>query len=111
MSTEELLLPLFFVVVAVVYMCLKQFLLLLLLFLYKVICLLPTYELALQTGQMAEKMGKFCPEVKIGYAVRGEVGKKRPPASKFAIIVSKADLPSYVSYYKFVSLQCQEARK
>ena len=50
--------------------------LLLLLFLYKVICLSPTYELALQTGQMAEKMGKFCPEVKIGYAVRGEKGKK-----------------------------------
>lgn len=42
----------------------------------KVICLSPTYELALQTGQVAEKMGKFCPEVKIGYAVRGERGKK-----------------------------------
>ncbi|CAH3027041.1 unnamed protein product [Porites evermanni] len=38
----------------------------------KVICISPTYELALQTGQVAEKMGKFCPEVKIGYAVRGE---------------------------------------
>ena len=34
----------------------------------------PTYELALQTGQVAEKMGKFCPEIKIGYAVRGEKG-------------------------------------
>jgi len=42
----------------------------------KVICLSPTYELALQTGQVAEKMGKFCPEVKIGYAVRGEKGNK-----------------------------------
>ncbi|CAH3027042.1 unnamed protein product [Porites evermanni] len=38
----------------------------------QVICISPTYELALQTGQVAEKMGKFCPEVKIGYAVRGE---------------------------------------
>ncbi|KAK2556340.1 ATP-dependent RNA helicase DDX19A [Acropora cervicornis] len=38
----------------------------------QVICLLPTYELALQTGQVAEKMSKFCPEIKIGYAVRGE---------------------------------------
>ncbi|XP_044176836.1 ATP-dependent RNA helicase DBP5-like [Acropora millepora] len=36
------------------------------------ICLLPTYELALQTGQVAEKMSKFCPEIKIGYAVRGK---------------------------------------
>ena len=39
----------------------------------------PTYELALQTGQVAEKMGKFCPEVKIGYAVRGERGEKLEP--------------------------------
>ncbi|XP_074626266.1 ATP-dependent RNA helicase DDX19A-like isoform X1 [Acropora palmata] len=38
----------------------------------QVICLSPTYELALQTGQVAEKMSKFCPEIKIGYAVRGE---------------------------------------
>ena len=74
---------------------------------------MPTYELALQTGQVAEKMGKFCPEVKIGYAVRGEKGKKLPPASKYAIVVLKVDLPSNVTYYKFclVSLQCQEAIK
>lgn len=50
---------------------------------------------------MAEKMGKFCPEVKIGYAVRAEKGKKLPPASKYAIVVSKADLPSNVIYYEF----------
>ena len=45
----------------------------------KVICVSPLYELALQTGQVAEKMGKFCPEVKIGYAVRGERGEKLEP--------------------------------
>ena len=45
----------------------------------KVICISPTYELALQTGQVAEKMGKFCPEVKIGYAVKGERGEKLEP--------------------------------
>ena len=28
---------------------------------------------------MTEKMGKFCPEVKIGYAVRGERGEKLEP--------------------------------
>ena len=48
---------------------------------------MPTYELAWQTGQMAEKMGKFCPEVKIGYAMRGERGTKLAPASKFATVV------------------------
>ena len=47
--------------------------------LFKVICISPTYELALQTGKVAEKMGKFCPEVKICYAVRGEKGEKVEP--------------------------------
>ena len=46
---------------------------------FKVICISPTYELAIQTGQVAEKMGKFCPDVKIGYAVRGEKGEKVGP--------------------------------
>ena len=50
----------------------------------KVICISPTYELALQTGQVAEKMGKFCPEVKIGYAVRGERGEKLKPEKIWA---------------------------
>ena len=45
----------------------------------KVICISPTYELALQTGEVAEKMGKFCHDVKIGYAVRGERGEKLDP--------------------------------
>ena len=48
----------------------------------KVICISPTYELALQTGQVAEKMGKFCPEVKIGSAVRGQEGEKLEPGKK-----------------------------
>ena len=67
--------------------CLRQFLDYSSVVFFKVICLSPTYELALQTGQVAEKMGKFCPEVKIGYAVRGEKGKKLSSASKYAIKV------------------------
>ncbi|XP_068599344.1 ATP-dependent RNA helicase DDX19A [Brachionichthys hirsutus] len=35
------------------------------------LCLSPTYELALQIGQVVEKMGQFCPEVKVAYAIRG----------------------------------------
>ena len=50
----------------------------------KVISISPTYELALQRGQVAEKMGKFCPEVKIGYAVRGERGEKFAPEKTWA---------------------------
>lgn len=36
------------------------------------LCLSPTYELAIQTGEVAAKMAKFCPEIKLKYAVRGE---------------------------------------
>ena len=55
-------------------------------------------------------MGKFCPEVKIGYAVRGEKGKKLPPASKYAIVILKADLPSNVTYFK-CCLVCLEVSR
>uniref|UniRef100_A0A674CAI3 RNA helicase n=1 Tax=Salmo trutta TaxID=8032 RepID=A0A674CAI3_SALTR len=35
------------------------------------LCIAPTYELALQTGKVIEQMGKFYPEVKLAYAIRG----------------------------------------
>ncbi|XP_072552956.1 ATP-dependent RNA helicase DDX19A [Salminus brasiliensis] len=35
------------------------------------LCISPTYELALQTGKVVEQMGKFYPEVKLAYAIRG----------------------------------------
>jgi len=41
----------------------------------QVLCLSPTFELAIQTGEVAARMAKFCPEIKIRYAVRGEEGK------------------------------------
>uniref|UniRef100_A0A2K5QUN9 DEAD-box helicase 25 n=1 Tax=Cebus imitator TaxID=2715852 RepID=A0A2K5QUN9_CEBIM len=35
------------------------------------LCLAPTYELALQTGRVVEQMGKFCVDVQVMYAIRG----------------------------------------
>lgn len=35
------------------------------------VCLAPTYELALQIGKIVETMGKYCPDIKITYAIRG----------------------------------------
>ncbi|NXW59987.1 DDX25 helicase, partial [Eurystomus gularis] len=35
------------------------------------LCLAPTYELALQIGQVVEKIGRFCANVKVTYAIRG----------------------------------------
>ena len=39
------------------------------------LCIAPTYELAVQIGQVIEQMGKFYPEVKLSYAIRGNRGK------------------------------------
>uniref|UniRef100_A0A674IAB1 RNA helicase n=1 Tax=Terrapene triunguis TaxID=2587831 RepID=A0A674IAB1_9SAUR len=35
------------------------------------LCLAPTYELAVQTGQVVEKMGNLCVNIRVAYAVRG----------------------------------------
>ncbi|NXC45011.1 DDX25 helicase, partial [Penelope pileata] len=35
------------------------------------LCLAPTYELALQIGHLVEKMGQFCTDIKVAYAVQG----------------------------------------
>lgn len=42
----------------------------------QVLCLSPTYELAIQTGEVAAHMAKFMPEIEMKYAVRGEEGMK-----------------------------------
>lgn len=38
----------------------------------QVLCLSPTYELAIQTGEVAAKMAQYCPDILLRYAVRGE---------------------------------------
>lgn len=40
----------------------------------QVLCLSPTYELAIQTGEVAAKMSKYC-QIRLRYAVRGEESK------------------------------------
>lgn len=38
----------------------------------QVLCLSPTYELAIQTGEVLAKMSQFCPQIKLKYVLRGE---------------------------------------
>lgn len=38
----------------------------------QVLCLSPTYELAIQTGEVAAKMAQYCSDIKLRFAVRGE---------------------------------------
>lgn len=40
----------------------------------QVLCLSPTYELAIQTGEVAAKIAQYSP-IKLRFAVRGEEGK------------------------------------
>lgn len=37
-------------------------------------CLAPTYELAIQIGEVAAKIGQFCEGITFKFAVRGEYG-------------------------------------
>lgn len=41
----------------------------------QILCLSPTYELAIQTGEVAARMAMFCPDIKLKFAVRGEESK------------------------------------
>lgn len=41
----------------------------------KCLCLAPTYELALQIGCVIETIGRFCADIKVTYAVRGNRGE------------------------------------
>ncbi|XP_036601769.1 ATP-dependent RNA helicase DDX25 [Trichosurus vulpecula] len=50
------------------------------------LCLAPTYELALQTGRVVEQMGKFCIDVEVMYAVRGNRAPRCTDITKQIII-------------------------
>lgn len=66
----------------------------------QVVCLSPTYELALQTGQVAEKMKQFCPEIKIGYAVRGERVSRSQKVTDHIIFGTPGTLLEWILRYK-----------
>ncbi|KAF6080905.1 DEAD-box helicase 25 [Phyllostomus discolor] len=50
------------------------------------LCLAPTYELALQTGRVVEQMGRFCVDVQVMYAVRGNPIPRSTDLTKQIII-------------------------
>lgn len=52
----------------------------------QVLCLSPTYELAIQTGEVAAHMAKFSPEIEMRYAVRGEEVARGSKISEHIII-------------------------
>ncbi|XP_067006655.1 DEAD-box helicase Dbp80 [Anabrus simplex] len=70
----------------------------------QVLCLAPTYELAIQTGEVATKMAQFCPEIKIRYAVRGEEVQKGAKLKDHIIIGTPGKVVDWGVKYRFFDL-------
>ncbi|XP_021112369.1 ATP-dependent RNA helicase DDX19B isoform X3 [Heterocephalus glaber] len=66
------------------------------------LCLSPTYELALQTGKVIEQMGKFYPELKLAYAVRGNKLERGQKISEQIVIGTPGTVLDWCSKLKFV---------
>ncbi|KOC68832.1 DEAD-box helicase Dbp80 [Habropoda laboriosa] len=71
----------------------------------QVLCLSPTYELAIQTGEVAAKMSAFCNEIKIKYAVRGEEISRGSKITEHIIIGTPGKVLDWAVKFKFFSLK------
>ncbi|CAD1476007.1 unnamed protein product, partial [Heterotrigona itama] len=70
----------------------------------QVLCLSPTYELAIQTGEVAAKMSAFCNEIKIKYAVRGEEISRGSKITEHIIIGTPGKVLDWAVKFKFFNL-------
>ncbi|KAK5972631.1 Atp-dependent rna helicase [Trichostrongylus colubriformis] len=61
------------------------------------LCLAPTYELAIQIGEVVAKIAQFMPEVKVHFAVRGV--KPSAPITEQIIIGTPGKLVDYIAKY------------
>ncbi|KAM4703423.1 ATP-dependent RNA helicase DDX19B [Rhinophrynus dorsalis] len=66
------------------------------------LCLSPTYELALQTGKVIEQMGKFSPEIKLAYAVRGNKLERGHKIAEQIVIGTPGTVLDWCSKLKFI---------
>ncbi|XP_004393333.1 PREDICTED: ATP-dependent RNA helicase DDX19B isoform X3 [Odobenus rosmarus divergens] len=66
------------------------------------LCLSPTYELALQTGKVIEQMGKFYPELKLAYAVRGNKLERGQKISEHIVIGTPGTVLDWCAKLKFI---------
>ncbi|XP_059474536.1 DEAD-box helicase Dbp80 [Neocloeon triangulifer] len=70
----------------------------------QVLCLAPTYELALQIGEVATKMAQFLPAMKIVFAVRGEDRPRGTRLTDHIIIGTPGKVLDWGVKYKFFDL-------
>ena len=74
-------------------------------FFEQVLCLSPTYELALQTGEVASRMSQFAPELTIRYAVRGEELSRGSKISDHIIIGTPGKVLDWSLKFRFFDLK------
>ncbi|XP_046396768.1 DEAD-box helicase Dbp80 [Ischnura elegans] len=70
----------------------------------QVLCLSPTYELAVQTGEVASKMAQYCPEIKIRLAVRGEEVERGTTLTDHIIIGTPGKVQDWGMKLRFFDL-------
>uniref|UniRef100_A0A8C6UTR9 RNA helicase n=1 Tax=Neogobius melanostomus TaxID=47308 RepID=A0A8C6UTR9_9GOBI len=66
------------------------------------LCVSPTYELALQTGKVIEQMGKFYPEVKLVYAIRGNKLPRGVKLQEQIVIGTPGTMLDWCAKFKFI---------
>jgi len=71
----------------------------------QVIILSPTYELALQTGEVAQQMAKYKPQIKFRFAVRGENIPRGQQLREHVIIGTPGKLMDWAHKYKVFDLR------
>uniref|UniRef100_A0A3B3CHI2 RNA helicase n=1 Tax=Oryzias melastigma TaxID=30732 RepID=A0A3B3CHI2_ORYME len=69
------------------------------------LCIAPTYELALQIGQVIEHMGQFCPDVKVAYAIRGNRVERGVKLQEQIVIGTPGTLLDWCTKYKVIDLK------
>lgn len=71
----------------------------------QVIILAPTYELAIQTGEVALQMAKYRPEVTIKHVVRGEVLQRGQQINDHILIGTPGKMIDWSLKYKFFDIK------
>ncbi|XP_053173357.1 ATP-dependent RNA helicase DDX19A isoform X2 [Scomber japonicus] len=66
------------------------------------LCISPTYELALQIGQVIEQMGKFYPDVKLAYAIRGNKVERGIKLQEQIVIGTPGTVLDWCTKYKLI---------
>lgn len=71
----------------------------------QVLCLSPTYELALQTGNVAKQMSQFYPQLQVKLAVKGEEVMRGSKLEEHIIIGTPGKIMDWAIKFRFFDLK------